>query len=251
MGQIVYGPGALWLKRIDIANATPINVGKVNEFSFDEDGDAKALHGQTDYPLAVRRGTVKLSGKAKTALLSAQAMNCFNGNIILAGTQVLASLAETATVPVAPPFTVTAANAATFDEDLGPLYAANQAPFSNTATLTGAGQYQVSGTGTYTFDSVDSGVAVALNYSYKDTTHGGFMKTTIGRSIGTMPVFELIYATSDAVGGAYYVRFFNCISTKLAKSFKLVDFMMPEIDFMMAQNQAGQVYEESFSPAGV
>jgi hypothetical protein len=250
MGQITYGPGALWAKRIDIPMATPINIGKVNEFSFDEDGEAKSLYGSTDYALAVRRGTVKTSGKAKAALMSAQAINLFNGNTIVAGSQVLVAQGEAVSIPASAPFTVVAANGANFDEDLGALYGATQNPMTLVGTLTAAGQYEVSTGGTYTFDSVDAGAAALLNYSYKDTTHGGFTKTTIAKPIGTMPVFELIYVTVDAVGGSFYCRFYNCISTKLGRGFKLTDFMMPEIDFLMAQNAAGQVYLESYSPSG-
>jgi hypothetical protein len=249
MGQIVYGPGALFLTRLDIAGATPINVGFVNEFSLEEAGETKSLYGQTDYPLAVRRGTVKASGKMKNALMSAQALNAFNGCVIVAGTQIKASLGEAATIPASTTFTVTAANAAAFNSDLGPVYASNLLPFSKVGTLTAAGQY-ISNNGTYTFDSADGGLGVLLNYSYSDSTHGGFEKTTIARTIGTAPTCQLDYVSTDAVGGTYYVRVFSAVISKLSRQFKLTDFMMPELDFEFGQNQAGQVYTESFSPSG-
>lgn len=253
MGQITYGPGALFFTRTDIAVTTPINVGYVNEFSYEETGETKSLYGQTDYPLAVRRGTVKTAGKMKAALMSATALNVFNGNTITKGTQTLAALGETASIPGSTSFTVTAANAATFSKDLGPVYASNLVPFSNmgTAALTGAGQYSVNAaTGVYTFDSVDAGVAVLLNYAYTNTVSGGYSKTTIARQIGQMPTFQLDYVTTDPQGGTFYFRAYACVAAKLTKGFKLTDFMMPELDFELAQNAAGQVYMESYSPTG-
>jgi hypothetical protein len=251
MGQIVYGPGALFLTRLDIATATPINIGYVNEFSFDEDGETKQLYGQTDYPLAVRRGTIKTSGKAKAALISAQALNAFNGQTIVAGTQTKASLGEAGTIPASTSFTVTAANAANFNTDLGPVYASNLVPFSNvgTGSLTAAGQYKEA-SGIYTFDSMDAGLGVLLNYSYLDTLHGGYSKTTAAKTIGTAPTVQIDYVTTDAVGGTLYVRFYNAIVSKLSRQFKITDFMMPEIDFEFGQNSAGNVYMESYSPSG-
>jgi hypothetical protein len=104
--------------------------------------------------------------------------------------------------------------------------------------------------GVYTFDSADGGLGVLLNYSYTDSTHGGFSKTTIAKPIGTAPYCQIDYVTTDEVGGTYYVRIFNAIIGKLSRGFKITDFMMPELDFEFGQNQAGQVYTESFSPAG-
>jgi hypothetical protein len=251
MGQIVYGPGALFLTPLGVVGATPINVGYVNEFSFDEDGETKELYGQMDYPVAARRGTIKGSGKMKNALMSAQALNAFNGCTIVAGTQIKASLGEAATIPAAAPFTVVGANAANFNSDLGPVYASNLVPFSNqgTGTLTAAGKY-TSANGTYTFDSLDGGLGVFLNYSYLDSTHGGFTKITTAKTIGLAPTVMLDYVTTDPVGGTYYFRAYCAIMSKLSRSFKITDFMMPELDFMVMQNAAGQVYEESFSPSG-
>lgn len=250
MGQITYGPGALFFTRTDVVVPQPVNVGYVNEFSIEEAGETKSLYGQTDYPLAVRRGTVKASGKMKAALMSATGLNVFNGNIITAGTQTLAALRESGTIPASTSFTVVAANAAKFAKDLGPVYASNLVPFTNmgTAALTGAGQYQVSNGGTYTFDSVDAGLGVYLNYAYTDTVDGGFTKITTSRQIGLMPTFQIDYVTQDPVGGTFYIRIFAAVAAKLSRSFKLTDFMMPELDFEFGQNSAGNVYMESYSP---
>ena len=171
MGMITYGPGTLILTRLDLPNPTPINSGYVNEFSLEDSGDTKQLFGATDYPLAVRRSTIKTSGKMKNALLSCRAANVLNGCTVIAGTQTLASLGESAAIPGAAPFTVVAANGSNFDSDLGPIFAATNTPLVNvgaSGTLTGTGQYKVSAGGTYTFDSVDAGLSAYLNYAYKN-----------------------------------------------------------------------------------
>jgi hypothetical protein len=249
--MITYGPGALFLTRTDIVGATPINVGLVNEFSIDEAGETKSLYGQKDYALAVRRGTVKCTAKAKAALMSAQALNVFNGNTITKGAQLLASLGEKVSIPTVAPFTVAGANAANFNTDLGVVYDANQYPLSLVGTLTAAGQYETSAGGTYTFDSLDAGAAVDLNYSYGTaSTAGGYQKTTYAQNIGQMPTFRVDYVTTDPVGGTFYFRAYCCVSAKLSRSFKITDFMMPELDFELGVNAAGAVYLESYSPQG-
>jgi hypothetical protein len=71
----VYGPGSLYLTRTDIPNQTPINIGYCQEFSLDFKGETKGLNGTGQMALAVRRGTVKVTGKAKAAIVSGLAWN--------------------------------------------------------------------------------------------------------------------------------------------------------------------------------
>jgi hypothetical protein len=251
-GQALYGPGSLYVRRTDIANGTPVNLGYVNEFSISEKGETKQLFGQTDYPLAVRRGTIKSTFKAKSALLTASGFNVFNGGNITAGTQILGSLAEAATVPASGGFTVAAAHAAAFNADVGVTYQNNGSPLFRplNGTLSAAGQYTVSNGGTYTFDSIDAGAAVLLAYLYNNTTGGGFHKVVSAQIIGSMPTFEMWYVNTDPEYGTYTFHAYNCVAGSLDRSFKLTDFMMPELDIEMAQNAAGVVYEESYSPFG-
>jgi hypothetical protein len=53
--QGLFGPGILILTRTDVANATPVNVGFCNEFSYDMTADVKELYGQNRLPLLDRR----------------------------------------------------------------------------------------------------------------------------------------------------------------------------------------------------
>src|SRR5258706_1437946 len=66
----VFGPGILIASRTDITIPSPVNVGFVQEFSIDATGTIKELFGQNQWPLAVARGTIKGTGKFKTAGIS-------------------------------------------------------------------------------------------------------------------------------------------------------------------------------------
>ncbi len=242
-GFAVFGPGALYLTRTDIAEATPINIGYANEFSLDETGETKELYGQLQYPLAAARGTIKATGKAKAAVLSGIAINsAFHGAVFAAG-QLLMASGEAASVPSSGGNSVTIANAAHFDADLGVVYAATGLPFAKVAATPTQGQYSVAA-GIYSFATADEGVAVKITYAYTAAT-GGQTKMVTSQLIGTAPVFQLDYATSWN-NNPYYLRIFQCVATKLSQSFKLGDFMMPELDFDIFANMAGNVYEASY-----
>jgi hypothetical protein len=73
--QGLFGPGILILTRTDVANATPVNIGFCNEFSYEMSGDQKELFGQNRLPLLVASGTMKCTGKVKAATISGQALN--------------------------------------------------------------------------------------------------------------------------------------------------------------------------------
>ena len=68
----VFGPGAIFVQRTDLANGTPVNIGKANEFQLDQQFTKKELYGQNQFPLLAARGTAKCSGKIKAATLSGQ-----------------------------------------------------------------------------------------------------------------------------------------------------------------------------------
>ena len=82
----VFGPGSLFVKRTDLANQSPFNIGYCQEFSYDESGDTKELYGTNQYPLLVARGTVKATGKIKAATISGLALSaCFFGQSFSSG----------------------------------------------------------------------------------------------------------------------------------------------------------------------
>jgi hypothetical protein len=107
-----FGSGVLLGQRTDIANATPLNFGLVQEVQLDLQFTAKELYGQYQFPVAIARGQGKASGKAKMAQVSGLAFNnLFFGSSLVSG-QLATSFGEAQSVPASTPFTVSVANAA-------------------------------------------------------------------------------------------------------------------------------------------
>jgi hypothetical protein len=244
----VFGPGILIATRTDIANGTPVNIGYCNEFSTDFSGNIKQLFGQNQLPLDAARGTVKVSGKAKAAVVSGLALNAvFFGNNFTTG-GIKWNVGESHSVPVTPgPYTVTVNNSATFDLDLGVVYAATNIPFTKVASAPAQGQYSVSA-GVYTFAAADQGAAFFVTYT--STVATGIQTLNItNQLLGTSPIFQLDYFTirnNKALVG----RFFAVQASKLGMAFKLEDFMMPEIDFELFANAGGQLANITFGDLG-
>ncbi len=118
-----FGSGVLIGTRTDIANATPVNFGLVQEVTMDETATIKELYGQQQHPLAIARGTIKTTGKAKVARISGLAMaSLFYGVTPVPG-QLMTAFGESGMIPAGSPYTVTVANAATAADDLGVLNA--------------------------------------------------------------------------------------------------------------------------------
>lgn len=239
MTMTPFGPGSLYVTRTDIANATPVNIGYAKEFSLDFDPDTKQLYGQNQFPLAVARGTVKSTAKAKAAVFSGMALNSvFFGATMVAGSLVLAA-SEAAAVPASTPWTVTVANAANFDKDCGVVNATTGLPLQLVASAPATGQYSVSAVGVYTFAAADTGKAVLISYLYKQASVGQTLPI-INRPIGATPTFQLDYATVNN-GISLVVRLYTCLCDKLSMSFKISDFAEPSTDFQIAANPAGNV----------
>lgn len=251
MSLAAFGPGSLYLTRTDVSPSTPVNIGFAQEFQIDITYTGKALYGQNQLPLQQARGTAKLTGKAKAAQISGIALNnaVFGQAAFTPGTR-SAVIGEPHAVP-ATPYQVTIAppGAGTFDADLGVVYASGPNagfPLQNvgaSGTLSAAGQYKQTA-GTYTFYSADTLANTAITYTYTLTGSGQRLIVT-NQPIGFTPTFQLDYITTNQ-NKTFAIRAFQCISDKLAMQFKLEDFMIPEIDFSIFQNAAGQVFDFAF-----
>jgi hypothetical protein len=134
-------------------------------------------------------------------------------------------------------------HAADFNQDLGVISATTGLPYAYTSGTPSTGQYNVDPvSGVYAFHS--SAGAVLITYAY-DVAGSGQTLTVTNTPIGNTPTFQIDYATS-LYNKPYYARFFACVSTKLTRAHKLVDFMMPEIDFGFFATAAGNVYSVSY-----
>jgi hypothetical protein len=241
-----FGSGVLLGTRTDIDNATPVNFGLVQEVTIDEQAGVKELYGQYQRPLAIARGTIKTTGKAKVARISGLAFaNLYYGLTPAAG-QVATSFAEAGTVAASTPYIVNVVNAANFAADAGVLYAASGLPLTKVASSPSAGQYSVAD-GVYTFNAADAGKAVLVTYTY--AIAGSGQKFTVANQlIGTTPTFQAIFYTTFQ-GQAVTLQLNNCTSSKLSFGTKLEDFTLPEFDFSCFADSSGDVMTWSFAEA--
>lgn len=245
-----FGAGVLFGTRTDVPNATPVNFGLVQEVTIEESATIKELIGQYQRPVAIARGHIKTTGKAKVARISGIAMaNLFYGVPAVAG-QVATTFAEGPTSIPGSPFQITVANAANYVDDAGVLNAATGLPLIQVASAPAAGQYSVNkATGVYTFSSSDnaSGVKVLINYTYNIAGSGQKIAVT-NQLLGTTPTFSAkFYTTFQSL--PISVQLNNCTSSKFSFATKLEDFIIPEFDFSCFADAAGNVMTWSFAEA--
>jgi hypothetical protein len=113
MSKAVFGPGALYITRTDLANQPTVNIGYAQEFSIDESGDLVENYGTNQYAIDIARGTIKATGKAKAARVSGIALNAvFHGEVLTAGSLGATTFpGEVATLSAAPTTTASVAAA--------------------------------------------------------------------------------------------------------------------------------------------
>ena len=242
--MFAFGSGVLLGQRTDIANSTPVNFGLVQEVHLDLQFTAKELYGQYQFPVAIARGKGKATGKAKMAQISGLAFNnLFFGASMTTG-QFATAFGEAGTVPASSAYTVTVTNSGAWQDDYGVVFAATGLPLTKVASGPAAGQYSVAA-GVYTFTSGDASKAVLISYTY--TVTGTGQQFTLGNPLlGVTPTFQAQLYTSFQ-GKPVNVKLFNCVSTKLSYATKLEDFVIPELDFDIFANAAGNVLQWSFA----
>ncbi|HET6377943.1 MAG TPA: hypothetical protein VFG05_06500, partial [Methylocella sp.] len=181
---------------------------------------------------------------AKVARISGLAFaNLFYGVAPSSG-QLATSFAEPGSIPTASPFTFSAANAGTFADDQGVLFAATGLPLMKVSSSPGAGQYSVAA-GVYTFNSADAGKAILVSYTYTLSSSG--QKFTIANQLlGATPAFQAMFYTTFQ-GQAVSLKLNNCTSSKLSFHTKLEDFVLPEFEFSCFADAAGNVMTWSFA----
>jgi hypothetical protein len=241
--EFAFGSGVLWASRSDIANATPVRFGALQDVTIDFDGEMKELFGQYKYPIDVAAGKAKITGKAKAARISTVQFNSiFFGQTTTAG-QKLVSYDETGTV--ASGGTIAVANAGTnFFADLGARNGLTGEPLVLSGGTVGTtGTYVVNNTGTYNFGTGAAGNTMILDYIYSTVATGTTMLMT-NQPMGYAPRFGCTF-TNQYEGNTVTLRLFACLCSKLNMAGKIDDYIIPEFDFSAYANAANQVFEFS------
>lgn len=226
----------------------PINFGLVQEVSLNVAVTTKALYGQYNFPVALGAGTKKMTGKAKMARISGQALGSLFFGATPAAGSTITQFGEATTVAAAGG-AYTPTYKSTFVADQGVVYAASALPLKPVASAPAQGQYSVSG-GVYTFSSADANKAVLISYTYASTTIGtGFAVNSA--LVGPTISFSANLFAQDPTNNnqQFSVLLYNCVAEKLSFGTKVEDFLMPELDFQCFANAAGQVCQFNFGDA--
>jgi hypothetical protein len=215
-------------RKTGVATPTPVRFGALQDVSVDISFTTKQLFGQYQYPLAIGRGTAKITGKAKFAQFNAQAFNdlFFNEAAVTAG-EVVTTVAESA-LP-AGNFAVVVHNA-TFAQDLGVSNATTGEVFQRvTGVPVGNNNYSCNETtGNYGFNATMN-VAVLISYNYTDAGNGSNI-VLVNQLLGSAPQF-LVVLTETFQSNALTLQLNACMSSKLTLTSKLEDFWVQEFDF--------------------
>jgi len=248
MQQYWFGSGIMWaIPLIDIAGnnvatPTPVPFGAMQDVSIDISHTVKELYGQNQYPLAIGRGTAKITGKAKQASIQASLFNQVYGANMIAN-QTLIAYQEAANIGGANNNATVSHNGnAVFLYDLGVFYAANGNQLArNTAPGGTGGQYSVDANGKYTFSANEANnTAVQISYAYVGGSGNYFVVQN--QPLGISPFFKV--ALRGIYGGKQTVfTLYQCVGTKLTIATKLEDFVIPEFDFSAMADASGNVYD--------
>ncbi len=239
--QFVFGSGTMWaIPVLDLAgnnvaaNPTPVQFGGLQDVSIDLTQSQKELYGLRQFPLAVGRGTGKISLKAKSAAITAVLFNLGYGENVAAN-QALVSYQESGNIQAN---NVSVAQAANFYADLGVVFQANGTPLTRNSATPAAGEYTVTA-GNYAFNAANN-TMVYISYAYNSAN--GYVIVVKNELLGVQPFFKVMvngrYAGKQAV-----FEFLMCSSSKLSFATKLEDFMIPEFDFAAQDDGSGNLFK--------
>ncbi|MEX8520072.1 MAG: hypothetical protein AB3X44_16300 [Leptothrix sp. (in: b-proteobacteria)] len=241
-----FGSGIFWGTPLTdasgnaIATPTPVQLGVLQDLSFDVSFDTKLLYGQNQFPVQAGRGKGKMAGKAKFAQLSGQAINSLVfGQTLTSG--ITSDVYDTTGIAIpSTPFTITAntsapttttiqiPNSGTWSADLG-VRNANGVPLIRVASGPTTGQYTVAA-GVYVFATADVGNVVFINYQYTATSTTAKKIQVVSLPMGYAPTFKgEIFVPFQ--GKSLQITIPFCLCSKFSLATKQDDFLIPEFDF--------------------
>lgn len=248
MTQYVFGTGQLFVANQDGSGS--LRIGALQDVSVDISGDLKMLYGQYQFPLDVARGKTKLEGKFSSGNIDVNMYNStFFGQTVSNGqkTQVIN---EAGAIPATTPYTVVAANGATFFMDLGVYWDSTGLPLKQVSEAPATGEYEVNPeTGTYTFAAADEGKAVLINYFYTDVTQGGTLDIN-NLLMGTTPKFRMV-ASQTYEDMVFTILLYSVVCDKLSLPLKQDDYVISDLSFSAQADSANRIgFISSTSIAG-
>ena len=232
--QYAFGSGILFGRKTGVATPTPVRFGALQDVSVDISFSTKQLFGQYQYPLAIGRGTAKITGKAKFAQFDAQAFNdlFFNEASVGTGSETVTAVGEAQVIGASAANAVTVTNNATFTQDLGVSNTTTGLPLQRLVTgnyPASAGNYSCNETtGVYFFATAENSSTVLISYNYTDANGSNIVM--VNQLLGSAPTF-LVVLTETFQSNSLTLQLNACMSSKLTLTSKLEDFWVQEFDF--------------------
>lgn len=237
--QYAFGTGVIY-GRNTTPGSTPVRLGALQGVTIDLSFSTKELYGQFQFPLALGRGTGKITGKADYAQFNAQAWNdlFFGAGSVLTGATQREAVAEAQTV-TANTVNVTH-NGANFIQDSGVVLASDGSIFTRVANTPVGQQYTVNeSSGAYTFNATFNAAAVQVSYLWLDTTSGKKIQVT-NQLLGNAPTFSSVF-TESYQGNQMTIVLNQCMSDKLSIATKLEDFVIPSFGWSCFADASGNI----------
>lgn len=232
--QLLFGIGALWATRTDVANLGPDQFAILQDNTIEFGFEVKELYSQLGFPVDIARGKGKVTGKAKAArVFGALYADIFFGESVVRTYENTVSQDEVFSLTAT---TYTVANAAAFIADLG-VYEnfTGRARLIFTTGTPGVGQYAVSASGgVYTFNAADTGKSLAVSYVYT-IAGSGLIFTVNNNFMGYTPTFQATFYTQKNTlsgTGQLTLRLNQCISSRLDFPSRIDDYNIPGFDWM-------------------
>jgi hypothetical protein len=241
--QLLFGIGALWGNRNDIAGVGPDQFAVLQDNSIDFTFEIKELYSQLGYPIDIARAKAKITGKAKVARVFANLYaDIFFGETVASGEQ-NTSEDEVHTLAAS---SMTVTNASTFVADLGVYYkATGNFRFQYVTGAPTLGQYTTGVNGVYTFFTGDIGAVVAVSYVYGDAN--GKTITINNHFMGYTPSFMGTFyqqKSTQGAAGQMTLRLNQCVSNHLTIPTRIDDYAIQDFDFQAfssGNNEVGTI----------
>lgn len=252
MSQIMFGAGNMYVTQLldafgnAPAVATPYPLLVMQEAALDDTGQIKKLFGQNGRAFAIARGEVTTTIKVKNARVLLNVWNAIYYGQILTPGLLTGFTDQTGTAVPSTPFqiTVTPPGSGVYTADQGVLEGTTGNPLAKVASAPATGQYSQAGA-VYTFAAADVGLVRYINYQYSTSTAATGNKITVRNlPMGGAPTFRA-RLTVLYQGKNIHLDCRSCVATKFTLPFKNTDFAVPELDFELQDDGAGNVYDIS------
>ena len=250
MSQVLFGAGNMYVTQLVDAygnvptTPTPYPLLVMQEASISDNSQVKKLFGQNGRAFAIGRGETTTTLKVKSARVVLAVWNAIYYGQTLNSTSIAGYTDQLgATVPTTPyQITVTPPGSGVYSADLGVISGVTGLPLQKVASAPATGQYSQAGA-IYTFAAADTTKLMYINYSYT-LSASGYSINVKNTAMGSAPLFRA-RLNVQFQGKNFFVDCRSCICAKLDIPFKNTDFAVPELEFDLQDDGAGNIYDIS------